>query len=229
MASDNQYTFVQLCNATGCTLIYTGQIDWHGGIGPAPYPQSIANGEQGWFLHVRSASQPGSEGAVCYRGVDANRTEFIWIVYWINPFNSQNKVTNLDLAYLLFYRFIHICIYMLILSNSLAVYNCINYMFAYVSFYIIVSIRVHIYIYVSFVKFIRYLYNCTNYIYDVDMQVFAVVLPSSSNVDWDRIRQEIAGTDSTNGDFTGYFTHASIDIDGNFPTAKAVVTKNANN
>ncbi|XP_015881381.2 23 kDa jasmonate-induced protein-like [Ziziphus jujuba] len=150
MASDNQYTFVQLCNATGCTLIYTGQIDWHGGIGPAPYPQSIANGEQGWFLHVRSASQPGSEGAVCYRGVDVNRTEFIWIVYWINPFNSQNKV-------------------------------------------------------------------------------FAVVLPSSSNVDWDRIRQEIAGTDSTNGDFTGYFTHASIDIDGNFPTAKAVVTKNANN
>ena len=92
-------TLCLIYNATGDTLNYVASHDYCGHIGPAMYPQEIANGQWGAFLHVNTAETPaGSTAAVVYRGKNEAGKECDWMLAWSNPWNTvslDNKVSLL--------------------------------------------------------------------------------------------------------------------------------------
>ncbi|KAK1309868.1 hypothetical protein QJS10_CPA08g00129 [Acorus calamus] len=64
-------TLCLLYNATGDTVTFVTSHDWHGHIGPGPYPTAMANGQWGAFLHVKtSGAATGSSAAVVYHGMN---------------------------------------------------------------------------------------------------------------------------------------------------------------
>ncbi|XP_057979365.1 23 kDa jasmonate-induced protein-like [Malania oleifera] len=83
-------------NATGDTVTLVASHDYHGHIGPSPYPLQIANGQWGAFLHVKSTgSATGSSACIAYRGKNNAGEEHEWLVGWSNPWNhgAGHKVT----------------------------------------------------------------------------------------------------------------------------------------
>ncbi|KAA8545950.1 hypothetical protein F0562_020600 [Nyssa sinensis] len=79
-------TLCLVYNATGDTVTFVTSHDWFGHIGPSPYPQEIANGQWGAFLHVKTSGVPsGSVAAVVYRGKNENGNDCDWMLSWSNP------------------------------------------------------------------------------------------------------------------------------------------------
>lgn len=91
-------TLCLLYNATGDTITFVLEHNWHGHVGPAPYPIQIANGQWGAFLHVKtSGAATGSSAAIVYRGKNNNDVGCDWMAAWSNPWNpasSSNTVSN---------------------------------------------------------------------------------------------------------------------------------------
>ncbi|KAF3447939.1 hypothetical protein FNV43_RR08646 [Rhamnella rubrinervis] len=82
-------------NATGSTLTYVSNKDWHGQIYESPYPSLIQNGQWGAFLHTRpKVSLEGSEGAVVYRGKNNAGVQSDWMLAWSIPRNGHNSVSR---------------------------------------------------------------------------------------------------------------------------------------
>lgn len=85
-------TLCLVYNATGDTVTYVASHDWHGHIGPAPYPVEIANGQWGGYLHVKtSGTATGSSAAVVYRGKNGDGKECDWMLAWSNPWNRNSS------------------------------------------------------------------------------------------------------------------------------------------
>ena len=81
-------TLCLIYNATGDTLNYVASHDYCGHIGPAMYPQEIANGQWGAFLHVKyNGEAAGSTATVVYRGKNEAEQECDWLLGWSNPWN----------------------------------------------------------------------------------------------------------------------------------------------
>ncbi|XP_048327259.2 23 kDa jasmonate-induced protein-like [Ziziphus jujuba] len=77
-------------NATGGTLTYSGNKDWHGHVYESPYPAKIQNGQWGAFLHVHPSWFAGSEAAVIYRGYNNDGTLCDWMLSWGIPYIGDN-------------------------------------------------------------------------------------------------------------------------------------------
>ncbi|KAK1296272.1 hypothetical protein QJS10_CPB15g02102 [Acorus calamus] len=83
-------TLCLLYNATGDTVTLVTSHDWHGHIGPAPYPTAIANGQWGGFLHVKtSGTATGSSACVVYRGKNGVGDGCDWMLAWSNPWDRN--------------------------------------------------------------------------------------------------------------------------------------------
>ncbi|XP_050381485.1 23 kDa jasmonate-induced protein-like [Argentina anserina] len=83
-------TLCLVYNATGNTIAYVGDHNFHGHIGPAPYPAKIENGQWGAILHVKtSLALAGSEAAVVYRGSTGKGTNCDFMMAWCNPWRRQ--------------------------------------------------------------------------------------------------------------------------------------------
>nr|XP_004303768.2 PREDICTED: 23 kDa jasmonate-induced protein-like [Fragaria vesca subsp. vesca] len=83
-------TLCLVYNATGNTINYVRDHNFHGHIGPAPYPVKIENGQWGAFLHVKtSGAAAGSEAAVVYRGSNGQGTDCDLMMAWCNPWRRQ--------------------------------------------------------------------------------------------------------------------------------------------
>ncbi|KAK1295885.1 hypothetical protein QJS10_CPB15g02099 [Acorus calamus] len=83
-------TLCLLYNATGDTVTFVTSHDWHGHIGPAPYPTEIANGQWGGFLHVKtSGTATGSSAAVVYHGKNGAGNGCDWMASWSNPWDRN--------------------------------------------------------------------------------------------------------------------------------------------
>ncbi|KAA8536979.1 hypothetical protein F0562_029457 [Nyssa sinensis] len=83
-------TLCLVYNATGDTVTFVTSYDWWGHIGPAPFPQQIANGQWGAFLHVKtSGTATGSTAAVVNRGKNDAGDYFDWMLSWSNPWNRN--------------------------------------------------------------------------------------------------------------------------------------------
>ncbi|KAF3449401.1 hypothetical protein FNV43_RR10134 [Rhamnella rubrinervis] len=89
-------TLCLIYNATGGTLRFVGSHNWYGRIGESPYPNQIANGQWGAYLHVKTAVvASGSVAACVYRGENASGTGRDWMLAWYNPWNrlfNNNRV-----------------------------------------------------------------------------------------------------------------------------------------
>ncbi|CAK9326820.1 unnamed protein product [Citrullus colocynthis] len=84
-------TLCLIYNATGDTITYVCEHDWHGHIGPGPYPIEIANGQWGGFLHVKtSGTATGSSAAVVYRGLNNDGVHCDWMAAWSNPWDRSS-------------------------------------------------------------------------------------------------------------------------------------------
>ncbi|KAK1271557.1 hypothetical protein QJS04_geneDACA013022 [Acorus gramineus] len=87
-------TLCLLYNATGDTVTFVTSHDWHGHIGPAPYPTEMANGQWGGFLHVKtSGAATGSSAAVVYHGMNGAGNGCDWMASWSNPWD-RNRYNN---------------------------------------------------------------------------------------------------------------------------------------
>ncbi|KAH7534003.1 hypothetical protein FEM48_Zijuj04G0191600 [Ziziphus jujuba var. spinosa] len=84
-------------NATGGTLTYSGNKDWHGHVYESPYPAKIQNGQWGAFLHVHPSWFAGSEAAVIYRGYNNDGTLCDWMLSWGIPYIGDNHVAIMRL------------------------------------------------------------------------------------------------------------------------------------
>lgn len=95
-------------NATGDPITFICDHNWHGHIGPDPYPLKIANGQWGGFLHVKTSGvATGSSAAVVYRGQNNNDIHCDWMAAWSNPWNRtfwSNTVSHFSCPYLRLYK-----------------------------------------------------------------------------------------------------------------------------
>ncbi|KAK1271251.1 hypothetical protein QJS04_geneDACA007429 [Acorus gramineus] len=83
-------TLCLLYNATGDTVTFVTSHDWHGHIGPSPYPTEIANGQWGGFLHVKtSGTATGSSAGVVYHGKNEAGVRCDWMMAWSNPWDRN--------------------------------------------------------------------------------------------------------------------------------------------
>lgn len=93
---DGVSTLCVIYNATGDTLTLVTSHDYNGHVYTSPYPEQIANGQWGAFLHVKTtAAMAGSVGAVVYRGKNQNGDVCDWMLGWSSPWNRvkyDNKV-----------------------------------------------------------------------------------------------------------------------------------------
>ncbi|XP_060674519.1 23 kDa jasmonate-induced protein-like [Ziziphus jujuba] len=86
-------TLCLIYNATGDTLKHVGYHDWRGHIGESPYPNEIANGQWGAYLHVKtSGAATGSIAATVYRGKNEAGKDCDWMLSWYNPWSGKNRV-----------------------------------------------------------------------------------------------------------------------------------------
>ncbi|XP_057957970.1 23 kDa jasmonate-induced protein-like [Malania oleifera] len=77
-------------NATGNTLCFVKDHDYHGHIDKSPYPTEIANGQWGAFLHVHpTAAATGSSACVVYRGKNNGGQDCDWLIGWSNPWDHS--------------------------------------------------------------------------------------------------------------------------------------------
>ncbi|XP_057957971.1 23 kDa jasmonate-induced protein-like [Malania oleifera] len=78
-------------NATGGTLSYVTDHDYHGHIGAAPYPLKLQNGQWGAFLHVHpTGAMVGSSAAAVYGGVNGSGEGRDWMMAWSIPYIGSN-------------------------------------------------------------------------------------------------------------------------------------------
>jgi len=83
-------TLCVVYNCTGDTMTFITSHDWHGHIGPAPYPVTIQNGQWGGFLHVKtSGTATGSSAAVVYRGKNDGGVNCDFLLSWSNPWDRN--------------------------------------------------------------------------------------------------------------------------------------------
>ncbi|XP_052183559.1 23 kDa jasmonate-induced protein-like [Diospyros lotus] len=88
-------TLCLIYNATGGPVYYVTSHNYLGHIGPAPYPQMIANGQWAAFFHVKTTGElSGSTAAVVYRGKNEAGQECDWMLGWSNPYDT-NKWKNM--------------------------------------------------------------------------------------------------------------------------------------
>ncbi|XP_057957983.1 23 kDa jasmonate-induced protein-like [Malania oleifera] len=79
-------------NATGGTISFVTDHDYHGHIGPSPYPSRLENGQWGAFLHVHHTATPtGSSAAAVYNGKNADGDGRDWLMAWSIPFMGDNR------------------------------------------------------------------------------------------------------------------------------------------
>jgi hypothetical protein len=92
---DGASTLCLVYNATGDTISYVTDHDWYGFIGRTPYPTEIGNGQWGAFQH-NHGTLSGSEGAVVYRGKNADGNDRDILLAWSTPLSYlfKNKVKN---------------------------------------------------------------------------------------------------------------------------------------
>jgi hypothetical protein len=88
-------TLCLVYNATGDTIYYVTDHDWYGFISRTPYPTEIGNGQWGAFQH-NHGTLSGSEGAVVYRGKNADGNDRDILLAWSTPLSYlfKNKVKN---------------------------------------------------------------------------------------------------------------------------------------
>ncbi|XP_058727809.1 23 kDa jasmonate-induced protein-like [Vicia villosa] len=85
-------TLCLVYNATGETISYVTDHDWYGFISRTPYPTEIGNGQWGAFQHVHNTGEAsGSEGAVVYRGKNADGNYCDFLLAWSTPWGTWYK------------------------------------------------------------------------------------------------------------------------------------------
>jgi len=92
---DGVSTLCLFYNATGDPLTLVDTHSWHGYLWKGTYPQVIANGQWGAFLHVKpdwpNIQCEGSSAGVVYKGKNDDGSDYNFLFSWYNPWRASNS------------------------------------------------------------------------------------------------------------------------------------------